>query len=166
MSASVKSARNFGTTNRLDALRLQIMASQHAERIGGRIRARREEMGLKQRQLADLIPSDAVDNQRISDWERGVNMPSARYMEMLADALQRPIAWFHEEAGEPQDTPDLMGALAGTPGQLDRIEAKIDALTKLVAQAELERELAAVDERKRKQARSSAAKKPRRQQEG
>jgi transcriptional regulator with XRE-family HTH domain len=87
------------------------MAGELASRIGARIREAREDLGINQRQLADRIPSDAVNNQRVSDWERGVNKPSDRYMKMIATALDRPVGWFYTEA--PADTPDLMEALNG-----------------------------------------------------
>jgi transcriptional regulator with XRE-family HTH domain len=129
MAASVKLPTDFGTTDRLEALRLQLMAGELASRIGARIREAREDLGINQRQLADRIPSDAVNNQRVSDWERGVNKPSDRYMKMIATALDRPVGWFYTEA--PADTPDLMEALNGNgngPSQLDRIEEKLDRL--------------------------------------
>jgi transcriptional regulator with XRE-family HTH domain len=103
------------------------MAGELASRIGARIREAREDLGINQRQLADRIPSDAVNNQRVSDWERGVNKPSDRYMKMIATALDRPVGWFYTEA--PAGTPDLMEALNGNgPSQLDRIEEKLDRL--------------------------------------
>jgi transcriptional regulator with XRE-family HTH domain len=140
MAASVKLPTDFGTTDRLGALRLQLMAGELASRIGARIREAREDSGINQRQLADRIPSDAVNNQRVSDWERGVNKPSDRYMKMIATALDRPVGWFYSEA--PADTPDLMETLNGNgPSQLDRIEEKLDGLLE-----ELNRTVAARDE--------------------
>lgn len=127
MTTSVKSATHFGTTNRLDALRLQLMATEVVHRVGRRIKERRLEMGLNQGQLAARIAGDAVNNQRVSDWERGVNKPSERYMELIAAALERPIAWFYAE-DNTEETADLMGALRSTPSQLDRLEAKLDAI--------------------------------------
>jgi transcriptional regulator with XRE-family HTH domain len=81
------------------------MAGEMAERIGARIRGRRLQLGMKQRELADMLGSDAIDNQRISDWERGVNRPSDRYMEKLAAALQRDVSWFFRESQEDAETP-------------------------------------------------------------
>jgi transcriptional regulator with XRE-family HTH domain len=105
------------------------MANDLAALVGRRIRARRKELHLKQRELATLIPSDAVDNQRVSDWERGVNKPSDRYMEQIAEVLDRPVAWFYED-DEPA-TPDLMAVLPngnGHEAQLDRMERTLDAM--------------------------------------
>jgi transcriptional regulator with XRE-family HTH domain len=135
MPASVKSATNFGTTDRLAALRLQLMAGELARQIGERIRQRRTELGLNQGDLAALIGSTAVNNQRISDWERGVNKPSERYMEELAVALERDVSWFY--SGDVSPTPDLMAALPGTENQLDRIEAKLDQLLARVGDVDI-----------------------------
>ncbi len=110
MSASVKSATNFGTTDRLARLRFQVMAGDLAARIGRRIAARRAELSLTQGQLAAQVGTDAVNNQRISDWERGVNRPSDRYMAEIASALDRPVAWFFEDE-DAGGTPDLMAVL-------------------------------------------------------
>jgi transcriptional regulator with XRE-family HTH domain len=139
MTASVKPVSDLGTTDRLAALRLRLMAGEMAERIGARIRERRKELGLNQRQLADRLESDAVDNQRVSDWERGVHKPSERYMAAIAKALDRDVAWFYEnpEAG----TPDLMGSLGdptplptGLQAELAEINRKLDLLINATAE--------------------------------
>lgn len=123
MTATVKSASKFGTTDRLAALRLQLMAGENAKRIGRRIRQRRIEVGLlRQRDLAEKI-GGAVDNQRVSDWERGVNTPSDRYLQKLADALEVDVAYFMLPEPEP-GTPDLMSKLSGD----DRLEARLQAI--------------------------------------
>lgn len=132
MAASVNPGSNLGTKSRLNALRLQFMARQMASLVGARIKQRRLELGLKQRQLADLVdPTGAIDNQRISDWERGVHTPSDRYMSALSVALERPVSWFYEQEKGP--TPDLSDN--GGQSQLDRIEAELakmrDDITKL-----------------------------------
>lgn len=105
-----------------------MMAGELARQIGARIRQRREELHLNQGQLAARFDSGAINNQRISDWERGVHKPSERYMEKLAEILERDISWFYE-ADRPAGTPDLLGALSPADAtQLDRIEAKLDYL--------------------------------------
>lgn len=52
-------------------------------------------MGLNQRELADLIPSPKVNNQYVSNWERGVR-PSDEHLTMLAEALQVDLGYFME----------------------------------------------------------------------
>jgi transcriptional regulator with XRE-family HTH domain len=142
MTASVKTVRDFGTTDRLASLRLQLVAGEMAQQIGQRIRVRRLALGLNQRELASLLnehlQGGAVDNQRVSDWERGVNKPSERYMQAMASVLERDLAWFYGR--EPvEETPDLLviaaradqvdggfqefrGHVAKLEGRLDRIE--------------------------------------------
>jgi len=106
----------MATTNRLDALRLRLVAGETAKRIGERIRDRRLELGLNQRQLAERIPNDAVNNQRVSDWERGVHQPSERHLKQLATALEVDVAYFYI-APEALPTPPLLSVLEGGEGQ-------------------------------------------------
>lgn len=53
--------------------------------IGSRIRRYREERGLSQKQLAELI---GVKNSRVSNWEQGLNRPDADILAELCRALQ------------------------------------------------------------------------------
>lgn len=53
--------------------------------IGSRIRKYREERGLSQKQLAELI---GVKNSRVSNWEQGLNRPDADILAALCRALQ------------------------------------------------------------------------------
>lgn len=53
--------------------------------IGSRIRRFREERGLSQKQLAELI---GVKNNRVSNWEQGLNRPDADILAALCRALQ------------------------------------------------------------------------------
>lgn len=52
--------------------------------IGNRIRFYREDRGLNQKQLAELI---GVSNSRISNWEQGLNRPDADIIGKLCTAL-------------------------------------------------------------------------------
>ncbi len=52
--------------------------------IGSRIRKYREERGLSQKQLAQLIN---VSNSRISNWEQGINRPDADIIADICRAL-------------------------------------------------------------------------------
>ena len=51
--------------------------------IGSRIRKYREERGLSQKQLAELI---GVKNNRVSNWEQGLNRPDADILAALCRA--------------------------------------------------------------------------------
>jgi transcriptional regulator with XRE-family HTH domain len=53
--------------------------------IGSKIRKDREERGLNQKQLAQLI---GVSNSRISNWEQGLNRPDADIIAALCRALK------------------------------------------------------------------------------
>lgn len=53
--------------------------------IGSRIRKYREERGLSQKQLAEMI---GVKNNRVSNWEQGLNRPDADILAALCRALQ------------------------------------------------------------------------------
>jgi transcriptional regulator with XRE-family HTH domain len=156
MTASVKPLRNFGTKNRLDALRVQLMAGEISIRIGQRIREARRGLGLNQRELAvkinEIAEQDGVatpiDNQRISDWERGVNKPSERYMALLASALDKKMSWFWEVPG--QETPDpfakvssvdqVEGGFEEFRQHVGDIRSDIRELKTLLVQARSERE--------------------------
>lgn len=133
MTATVKGARKFGIDERLEALRLQVVASEIAARIGRRLRQRRDELGLTQKQVAKAMPSPDVEPQRISDWERGYNKPTERYLNELVIALKVPdISWFYETEEQDEETPDVLGALNGNSTQLDRIERAIKNLDEQV----------------------------------
>lgn len=103
------------------------MASQHAARIGARIRERREEVGLTQGQLARQIPG-SVDVNQISRWERGVHRPHDDTLAQMAEALDVDVSYFHSDAPEP-GTADLMGTLKPTasPGSA-LLERKVDLM--------------------------------------
>lgn len=127
MTVTVKASRNLGTKNRLEVLRVQLVAGEMAKQIGERIRQARMDAGFhRQRDLADKIEDIAreegadvpIDNQRISDWERGVNKPSDRYMELLAKAVGRDVGWFYGR--DKRATPDLFPVTE----QLDDVDAK------------------------------------------
>lgn len=110
-------------------------ATELSLRVGTRIRQRRKELRLTQKQLAHAMiqaaatidePS-AADPQRVSDWERGYNVPSERYLRQLVLALKVPDASYFYEAPE---RPDLLDELAPPPAEdrLDRIEGTLNGL--------------------------------------
>ena len=53
--------------------------------IGNRIKKYREEKGLTQKELSELIN---VSNSRISNWEQGINRPDADIIADICRALQ------------------------------------------------------------------------------
>lgn len=106
------------------------MSSDLSKHVGTRIRQARLEMGLRtQRELAQRFANDAVNNQRISDWERGVNRPSERYMHELAQITGKDVSWFYFTPPVPEPPED--GGDEHVP-QLDRIELLLrEVLTRL-----------------------------------
>jgi transcriptional regulator with XRE-family HTH domain len=128
MAASASSPSKVPMTDRLAALRLQVVATEMSVRIGNRIRQRREELGIKtQRELANLIPIDSVTNQTVNKWEKGVHEPGPQYKMLLAQALQVDVAYFIAE--EPQGaTPNPFPPANGGDDRLDRIEAAVSEL--------------------------------------
>jgi transcriptional regulator with XRE-family HTH domain len=128
MAASASSPSKVPMTDRLAALRLQVVATEMSVRIGNRIRQRREELGIKtQRELANLIPIDSVTNQTVNKWEKGVHEPGPQYKMLLAQALQVDVAYFIAE--EPQGaTPNPFPPANGGDDRLARIETALEAL--------------------------------------
>ena len=53
--------------------------------IGGRIRKYREEQGINQKQLAQMI---GVSNSRVSNWEQGLNRPDADILAAICRVLK------------------------------------------------------------------------------
>jgi transcriptional regulator with XRE-family HTH domain len=133
MTTSVKTHSRIPTTDRLAALRLQLVTTQMSLRVGQRIRQRREELGMNQRELADAVvdldpeKNRAVTNQTVSNWERGVNEPGARYKEALAKAMTVDVGYFIAEPTKAP-TPDLSRAGGVSESQLDRVERQIAEL--------------------------------------
>lgn len=126
MAPSQALTSKFPTTTKDLRRRFEEMASEHVKRMGARIKDRREELGLTQKQLADLV-GGATDGNQVSKWERGANRPTDARLEKIAEALQVQPAYFHTPppAG---GTGDLMTAFSPERSQLDRIEAKLDAI--------------------------------------
>lgn len=101
------------------------MAVEMAEQIGARMKARREELGLTQAEVALRIPGKAGGDQ-VSRWERGEHQP--RNLEPIAIALEVETPYFYAPEPDKSVTPDL--SLNGDgESQLDRIEAALERLT-------------------------------------
>jgi transcriptional regulator with XRE-family HTH domain len=70
-----------------------------ASEIGGRIRARRYELGLSQRELAEPGISYAY----ISRIESGLRTPSMKALRKIAPKLQTTVAWLETGKADPGD---------------------------------------------------------------
>jgi transcriptional regulator with XRE-family HTH domain len=99
------------------------VATSFKHLLGAVIRARRKELGLTQRDLADRV--NVSESQTVSRWERGERAPTD------LEAVAKGLEWSTEEllrAIQPlkQHERRMLDPRAGT--QLDRIEAKLDAI--------------------------------------
>jgi transcriptional regulator with XRE-family HTH domain len=121
-------------TKSLAARRFELMAAEYLERMGARIRDRREELGLTQDDVARRMPGKITHN-RISLWERGKNRPRDDALESLAGVLGVPVSYFMMSEPDKTKTPDLAGVMAPdeSRSQLDAIERKLDMILAALA---------------------------------
>jgi transcriptional regulator with XRE-family HTH domain len=68
--------------------------------VSQNIRLGRQLAGLGQEKFAAMV---GVRRQHLSDWERGKYEPTARSLQRIADALERPFGWFYAEHDCEQD---------------------------------------------------------------
>ena len=68
--------------------------------LGRRLRRRRRLLGLTQQQLGDRVD---IRFQQIQKYECGANRISAARLWELAEALQTPVSYFYDGAGESPD---------------------------------------------------------------
>jgi transcriptional regulator with XRE-family HTH domain len=73
------------TTSPAVLRRFKSVADKHAARVGARIKARREHVGLTQSALARLLPT--ADSNQVSRWERGLHTPNPDTLELIAEIL-------------------------------------------------------------------------------
>lgn len=76
------------------------------EELGQRIKSAREEAGLTQRELANLV--GLADGQAVSNYERAVTQPTRERLRRISEATRKPLAYFLD--GE-EDWPDPVGLL-------------------------------------------------------
>jgi transcriptional regulator with XRE-family HTH domain len=92
------------------------------EKFFTRLKMRRLRLGLEQEQLAQRA---GVSASSISAWERGINQPTMRNVELLAGVLGVDVAWL---MGDPvaHELRDAPAAPWGTPRPLNALEALSD----------------------------------------
>jgi transcriptional regulator with XRE-family HTH domain len=112
---------------------LALVADEYKLAVGGRIKERREALGMTQKQLADAM--HYKEGQTVSRWERGENLPAD--LSVVAAALQ----WTVEQLMRGVDPPNARKARnAGvalpqpdeTSPQLDHIEDVLERLVGLL----------------------------------
>lgn len=65
--------------------------AEEAELVGGRMRERRLELKLKQREVAERIPGN-VEGKDVSRWENGHHRPHSDTLSHIATALETTVA--------------------------------------------------------------------------
>src|SRR5690606_18405145 len=83
------------------------------EGVGARIRQAREELGLTQEGLAEIL---GVQVPTVSRWETGVYTPKRVPLPKIAECLKKPVSWFY-------------GVDSGD-SELDAIKTRLEALEK------------------------------------
>jgi transcriptional regulator with XRE-family HTH domain len=117
---SATAARNLRTL-----LLLNVFA---AEEIGTRIAQAREEAGLTQEDLGDLID---LSTRQVQNLEAGVSKPF-KHLEAIAGATGKPSEWFLREDEDATERDDrlrqiVQEELADVQGQVRRILALLEA---------------------------------------
>jgi transcriptional regulator with XRE-family HTH domain len=132
------------------------MSSRYKLELGQAIKRRRSELGLTQKDLADL--THFKEGQTVSRWERGENLPSD--LEIVANALQWTLAEMMADIAPPDRrtarrlgivdnvTPDPFSSNGTVETRLDAIEQKLEDIR--VSQLAL---LAAIQELRKAQQR-------------
>lgn len=132
------------STRRAEVLRLALVAQLHAERIGKRIKQRREALKAEDPKWTQAYVADEVNaltdrdtkytGSDVSRWEGGRHRPADATLDALAEVLGVEATYFHaaERSEEKRATPDLMERMNGERSQLDRLEEHAERQTKLL----------------------------------
>ena len=93
------------------------------EPVGERIREARAAKGWKQKELAAEVEVEPIT---ISRWERGATMPDLDVLRLVADATDKPLAYF--VGGGDAPAPGLDARVESVEQSLARVEQKLDEL--------------------------------------
>jgi len=109
------------TTFHAGHARFALVAALYRQQLGEVIKARREDLGLTQKDLADR--ANVEEPQTVSRWERGINAPTdleavARALEWEVDEMLRRLT--------PLGQKERRQLSPHGPSQLDRIEQMLD----------------------------------------
>lgn len=139
MPSQVLSTRK-PTTTVAQRANFALMTVRYKAEIGCAIRARRTELGLTQKELADRCHVEEA--QTISRWERGLNLPND--LSVVADALETTISELFAMVRAPNarvarkiSAPSLIDALAPTGQSLEDKVDELLARVKLIEAATL-----------------------------
>jgi transcriptional regulator with XRE-family HTH domain len=106
------------------------MAAVYKEELGRQIKRRREELGLTQRELADL--AHVKEATTVSRWERGERGPTD--LEAVASALQTSASQMLSELS-PLNQRERRELDRSGPTQLDRIEATLERMERMLKES-------------------------------
>lgn len=98
-------------TSKISRLRLRLVVAEYLERMGQRIRSRREELGMSRSDVARAMPGKTNEN-AIYRWEKGLHRPEDDALEALAGVLQvGSPGWFFadDDATQRSATPNPFG---------------------------------------------------------
>lgn len=92
------------------------VVDDRARCIGDRIRQARNDLGVTQKELADLVH---VTTRAVTDWETGKTVPWARFKD-LAPILEKPASWLRceDEMVESAELRKLMQQLIANQREL------------------------------------------------
>lgn len=120
-------------TSSTQRLRLQLVAADFLERMGARMRERRELLGLSRAEVARRMPGKVNENQ-VYRWEKGLHQPNPDTLQALALVLDCDVALFMSPAPEKTTTPELVATPAGNAERLDQIEATLELIVGVLEQ--------------------------------
>lgn len=130
--ASQVGVRQSARTFELQRRKFALMAAEHVQALGERIRLRREELGMTQDEVARAMQG-SVDGQRISKWERGENRPRDESLEDLARVLKTTPAALLIPLTEKGATPDLSSPAQDDDSVMRRVEDLLKQQNELLA---------------------------------
>lgn len=125
MTSQALSRRMQGTSD-VQRARLQLVAAEFVERLGARMRERREALDLSMAEVARRMPGKVSENQ-VYRWELGKHQPKPDTLEALAKVLETSVAALMAPAPTADETPDLSDGVSVE----DRLTAIEDALKRL-----------------------------------
>lgn len=117
------------------------MAAEYLERMGARIRARREALGLSRADVAREMPGKTNEN-AVYRWENGLHRPQDDTLEALATVLRCDVAAFFLDDAPPDALPS--GA-DDQDDRLGRLERKLDVIVEILTEGGSITEHATID---------------------
>src|SRR5215210_4538644 len=93
------------------------------KQLGEKIKTARSDKGWKQKHLAAHVE---VEPMTVSRWERGATTPDLDVLRLVAEATEKPLSFFVDEA--PAADPQLPQRVEKLEASLERVESKLDEL--------------------------------------